>query len=426
MDFLSGINSSNLKSLNEIGAEYQNIIKKVVDQIPAKVRTVAGLSKWLTISHSNSQRILYILTCDSPLDVILHMPSIQGIQYFLLAIKSKDLKDDHSDILNDLNQKFANLFLELSTSHNQIKKNIRQYLEFSNEPIGKAQLSLKQSLLSSNSQIADASIESVIGINCSVINKKNPAFLSEVVIANRSGMKFGPRSGHFMQPFVGNEKNYLLKAPERLTDLHANDFKDRNTCQFLYQKYTSSMVDACFTGLSDSGNKLVYDFKNIGADNLIDICLGHFDRESERNPLQASSGQTNSGPTIHGIECRMPTKRLTLISLLDRELALNSIAIAGNYMTNFSAQEQSKNPEEVWSDRFSNEIVINMFDPTQSANIESEINSPVQELINSAAKLNGRSPDELIGYYITVEYPLWFTTYRMYFEYSNSLTTTDL
>jgi len=426
MDFLSGINSSNLKSLNEIGAEYQNIIKKVVDQIPAKVRTVAGLSKWLTISHSNSQRILYISTCDSPLDVILHMPSIQGIQYFLLAIKSKDLKDDHSDILNDLNQKFANLFLELSTSHNQIKKNIRQYLEFSNEPIGKAQLSLKQSLLSSNSQIADASIESVIGINCSVINKKNPGFLSEVVIANRSGMKFGPRSGHFMQPFVGNEKNYLLKAPERLTDLHANDFKDRNTCQFLYQKYTSSMVDACFTGLSDSGNKLVYDFKNIGADNLIDICLGHFDRESERNPLQASSGQTNSGPTIHGIECRMPTKRLTLISLLDRELALNSIAIAGNYMTNFSAQEQSKNPEEVWSDRFSNEIVINMFDPTQSANIESEINSPVQELINSAAKLNGRSPDELIGYYITVEYPLWFTTYRMYFEYSNSLTTTDL
>jgi len=426
MDFLSGINSSNLKSLNEIGAEYQNIIKKVVDQIPAKVRTVAGLSKWLTISHSNSQRILYILTCDSPLDVILHMPSIQGIQYFLLAIKSKDLQNDHSDGLNDLNQKFANLFLELNTSHNQIKKNIRQYLEFSNEPIGKAQLSLKQSLLNANSRIADASIDSVIGINCSVINKKNPAFLSEVVIANRSGMKFGPRSGHFMQPFVGNEKNYLLKAPELLTDLHDNDFKDRSTCQFLYQKYTSSMVDSCFAGLSDSGNKLVYDFKNIGANNLIDICLGHFDRESERNPLQASSGQTNSGPTIHGIECRMPTKRLTLISLLDRELALNSIAIAGNYMTNFSAQEQSKNPEEVWSDRFSNEIVINMFDPTQSASIESEINSPVQELINSAAKLNGRSPDELIGYYITVEYPLWFTTYRMYFEYSNSLTTTDL
>ncbi|KGJ95076.1 hypothetical protein [Colwellia psychrerythraea] len=426
MDFLSGINSSNLISLKDIGAEYQNIIKKIVDQIPVNVRTVAGLSKWLTISHSNSQRILYILTCASPLEVILHMPSIQGIQYFLLAIKSKSLTNDHSDDLNVLNQKFGNLLLELNTSHNQIKKNIRQYLEFSNEPIGKAQLALKQSLLSSNSRIADASIESVIGINCSVVNKKNPEFLSEVVIANRNGMKFGPRSSYFMQPFVGNEKNYLLETPELLTDLHDNDFENRSTGQFLYQKYTSSKVSSCFAGLSDSGNKLVYDFKNIDSDNLIDICLGHFDRESERNPLQTNSGQINSGPTIHGIECRMPTKRLTLISLMDRELALNSIAIAGNYMTNFSAQEQSKNPEEVWSDRFSNEIVINMFDPSQAAAIESEINYPVQELINSAAKLNGRTPDELIGYYITVEYPLWFTTYRMYFEYSNSLTTTDL
>ena len=407
------ITPKKLKTLERQGERYKSIIRKFISQLPTTARSVTGLGIWLNISRSNSQRMLQVLSAPNGLEVIQLMPSPQGLHKFVRAVIEKDPKAAHLIQLNQMIGQFEALLIDFGVSHNQLKMQLKEDKAFNQSLDPDENQNKRRTIFKLNSQLMDESLELSLGIDCSVVNLGNPDYLSEVVIASRQGITFGPRARPYIQPFVGNERNYRLSQPE---PIHSDRFcraAHTGPRQFLLTDYSTPDIETCFRGFGASGNKIIYDLKALsGGQKSLDISIGHIDPMSEPNPLTQ-----NLDITIHGVECRIPSRKIVLISLLDKQLATNSIAKAGNYTTSYAAQESGFYPEEIWSDRFSNQIQLETFIPGET-DLATKLNIPrLNPLLGATAKLNNRKLSDLIGYYIAVDYPLWFTTYRTYFEY---------
>ncbi|TQV84950.1 hypothetical protein [Aliikangiella coralliicola] len=407
------ITPKQLKTLERQGERYKSIIRKFINRLPSNARSVTGLGKWFNISRSNSQRVLQVLTSSDGLEVIQLMPSPQGLHKFVRAVIEKDPETPHLIQLNQMIGQFEALLIDFGISHNQLKVQLKEDKAFNRTLEPDENNSKRKTIFELNSQLIDESVTLNLGIDCSVINDSIPDYLSEVVLASRRGLKFGSRARPYIQPFVGNERNYQLNQPKLIRSEQLQHSAEKTSRQFLLTDYSSPNIESCFRGLGPDGNKIIYDIKEMSqGQHLLDITLSHIDPISEPNPLSQQHDIT-----IHGVECRNPSQKIVLISLLDKRLATNSIAKAGNYTTSYTAQESGFFPEEIWSDRFSNNIQLEIFNPGET-DLATKLQIPeLNLLLNATARANNRNLSDLVGYYIVVDYPLWFTTYRIYFEY---------
>ena len=114
---------------------------------------------------------------------------------------------------------------------------------------------------------------------------------------------------------------------------------------------------------------------------------------------------------------RSPAKRLVLVSLMERSLARASTVQCGSYPSSQKIHEYLHHPENLWSERFSEDPEIRLFRPDETALSGKLRMEHIDELIAFGFELLGMHSSQFDGYYIDVDFPLWLTCHRFYFEF---------
>ncbi len=423
-DFLS-LNDINL--IERQGERIKSQLRHFINLLPHKARTMGGLALWIGVSRSTSQRLIQVINPEySGSDVIAGLPSPQGFNQFLTAIESKPDNQEMMQALESAANTLHKLLTLFNCTHNQLKQRLKQHDYEQNANSKGLEEASAKSIYQMNCEIHQESIELSLGIDCVKVNSDDPQYLSEVVIANRRGVKLNENARPFVQSFVGNDKNYTINKPVVVTSSQIPGFDIKSHPQFLLADFSTPQIEELFIGHGKQGNCQIFDMArslsssinntqtpNEEADTSKAITLGHYDATSEFNPLQ-----TSKSVLIHGMECRYPTKRLLLISLLEKQLAIRSIAKTGNYSSNATAQEAGYLPEEIWNDRLTVKTTLESFDPWRTKLNQSFGVSGIDEMVENALHLNQLSRQECVGYYLLVDYPIWLTTHRIYFEFA--------
>ncbi len=409
------LTKSELSQLNRNGERIKSNVRSILQLVPNQSRTITGLTNWSGVNKSTCQRFIHALTKSaSGLDVLLMLPGIKGLHQ--LADSLNQLLDDEqlNEYFSQLIELYKDNVHEHARSHSQLKTMITSAIQAQQTSPEEANFEIRKQLYQANSELVGESIESSIGIQFLQVNKQDTDFLSEFIVTNRNQVVLKNSARPLIQTFVGNEgQAAVLSKPKALLSTGFDEFDTQHESTYLLQDYSHPRFSECFKGVGKLQNSLIYDHTSINLENkLFNATLGYFNPNAQHNPLT-----TDAYVNTHGAFCRSPTKRNLIISLIEKRLALHSIPKAGCYQTSVKIQETSHHSDEIWNDRLTGTPEITLFNPASSYFEKTLGLDHVGTLIEQCAEMLQVDLVDYLGYYIDIDYPIWLTTYRIYFDF---------
>ncbi len=181
----------------------------------------------------------------------------------------------------------------------------------------------------------------------------------------------------------------------------------------LFEDFSTPNIARCFAGIGSLGNNLIYNHLLEPIDGKkFDITLAFGETKTQGNPVKG-----NHKIICQSMNLRSPAKRGILLTMIEKDLDKHGTLHAGCYPASMKAQEAGQNPEELWSDRILDAPEIKLFNPdNENLNMKCGIED-FDELVSQAMTILDDDISNYVGYYVDVEYPLWLTTERFYFDF---------
>jgi hypothetical protein len=397
------------------GEHFKKILKETFEHIPRSAQSIAGMARWTGINKSSCQRLVQAVTkTTGGLDVIITLPGPSALEQF--NSKFKKLIDDQDCIENfqQLISEYQNLIFEFATSQSELKKLlIHSQAQGSANKDAYLKKQRKQAY-QTNREITGESVDLYIGLHFIRTNSEDPNYIDEIVVANRVGVELAKNARPFVQAFGGNQNEVRVDKPFLLTEDNISADYFGKEKDFLMADFSTPGIERCFAGIGSLGNNLIYNHSLPPIDGKkFDITIAYGEVKAQRNPSNSE----------HKILCqslmqRSPAKRIILLTLIEKQLDKDCHLNAGCYPSSMKAQEAANNPEELWSDRILDAPEVKLFNPEiEKMSVKCGLNH-FDELIEHSAALIGDDLNRYVGYYLDVDYPLWLTSQRFYFDFS--------
>jgi len=401
------LHQSNLSALSQLGKELRSALKVVINNFPTRMQSISGMSEHLKYNRSNCQRLLNAISKSKDgIEVICLLPGITSLMDFCeksaLYIEAEE------------NHKLYNLIEEFQK---QIRLNARSHSELKRLLSNNGEAHPKKSIIieeDKQARLYEAAKE-LIGISvdtlfCSYIlsnNTKNKKFLQETAMIS----KLGNTHKKFAPPFVQfythpHPNNFITPSLVTADSTTSNDGFSIG----IVDEYSSDGLFDAYASYSPSNSGIVFDDFS---DNKPFDATFLFDNPDElANPITHQSHCSSTSISI-----RNPTKQLVMLVFLDKSIDMRSTVNVGCYQGNQKVDDGHLKASDMWTERlpsFPDLKIANLLSP----NIASSSSLNIVELTDYQFNFAQLDKQNFVCYLMEINYPIWSSTYRIYFEHS--------
>ncbi|MFT4927790.1 MAG: hypothetical protein ACI8WB_003904 [Phenylobacterium sp.] len=408
-------NEVELAQVRRSGEHFKKILRETFEQLPRSARSIAGLARLTGVNKSTCQRLVQALTkSHDGVDVIVTLPGQTGLRQ--LSDVFAGLITDQESVQNfaQFVEQYEDLILQYASSQSELKRLLLKFQNKSTESFEAYQKKLKKSAFETNKEISGESVECYLGIHIYRVNPQDDSFIDELIVSNRSGIHLTKSARPFVQSYAGNLSKISIGDPVKLDSSNVAEQNLTVSSEYLLSEFSTPDIERCYAGVGNMKNTLIYNHTLAPIEcNQFDITLARMDVKAQPNPLTDA----------HKIICqgqlgRSPAKRLIMMSFMAKSLDKGCTIQSGCYPTSLAVHETDHQPEDLWSERFSDSPEIKVFTPAdQSLNNILKL-SHVDELVRQSFAFIQQDPQDFVGYFSDIEYPLWLTSHRLYFEFS--------
>lgn len=408
------LNEAEVAQIRRAGEHFKKVLRETFELFPRSARTIAGLARWTKINKSTCQRFVQALTKSSDgIDVIVTLPGISGLKQLEKTINQLLQKNEGLKSFTSMVAEYEDLILEFATSQSELKRSLQKFQNRSSRSFSSYNRKLKKDAYELNRELTGESVDTYVGAHFFRINKDDKNFLDEMIVSQKVGVELTKFARPFVQNFGGNLTAISINDPVTINSGNLDSFKRKESGEYLLEEFSSPGIENCYAGLGNLKDSLVYNhtLENNSLSNF-DIALAHYDYKTQPNPL------TDEHKIIcQSIMQRSPAKRLVLMALVDKWLDKGSDIQSGCYPASVRIHEKDHQPEDLWSERFTDVPEIKLFQPGDgSLSAKLRLNN-IDRLIDLGFELLDEEPSNFTGYFIETEYPLWLTSHRFYFKF---------
>ncbi|MFT5161967.1 MAG: hypothetical protein ACI9FJ_000535 [Alteromonadaceae bacterium] len=402
------LNENELIHLNRTGEQLKSALRNLISEMPSTAQSITGMAKWLQANKSTCQRLLNVMNkSHDGLEVIQLVPGIEGINQFIECAEAKGIDALLIQEAVKASETFKYDIQQYGRSHSQLK---RQLTELDNKPHGQYSMNEAQT----NRKMLYEASQQLLGESCglcfaSFIVRPNPtddSTYQELALVAKQQIDIKAQARPFMQYFSKDNLPFA-KDPKTFDEL------SRVVEKFdlgIVERFSSPDLKQAYSGYSRTSSSLV--FNNLSNIQIpFDATFLFNNPDGAANPLT-----TNATTSNHSIAVKMPTERLALLVFLDKRFDRRSTVSVGCYPNSMKIEREQHTLDEVWNDRFPEfpdlKIVNSLTSVTELSGIESA--DAMVDYLFDYAQL---SRDDFVCYMIDVQYPIWSSSYKIYFEF---------
>lgn len=400
------------KELSLIGREGERIkngLANLVEDFPNHAKTITGMSKWLAANKSTCQRMVETINkAVDGLEVIHSLPGPAGLKGFIDLAEEKSINPKLIDDARSVVQRFENLIYEYSRSHSALKKLIQESSSTSTEKAGSKKdnrLALHNSIQNITGESMDHSLFACILKE----NDKDSKYIQQYTLSYFEGCQSTESSRPVMFPVSPCEGGIELGKPEVISNLEekgsdlapASVIKELTSPAILDRADEFSYDDTWVVVPTPSDSKSSL---NIGV-------IKHYPKD-QLGPFHGGKKASCIGAHI-----RYPTKKLYIACFLEKKFAMRSVANAGIYSSGSQLHNMISSPDALWYDRFHDEAELVL--SSADADFNEKFDYPIaNDLIEQLFSMSQCNRDDYTCFLMRVDYPIWSTAYRIYFQYA--------
>ncbi len=395
--------------LNRTGENLKSVLRHLVQGFPQSAQTITGMSNWLDFNRSNCQRILNgINKSKDGKQVICYLPGIAGLQEFLTQVDKQSLE--------------AQLILEARNAVEvfdiQIKKYARSHAELkrliSNKPVTNsldknvlsAQEKREQHYLSSK-QLIGSSVDSLFSCYILKESDQNKRYLQEVAMISKQKVIRSKASPPFVQ-FYTRPHPEGFTAPQNITSTSRIELGRFHIG--VVDEYSSEGLLSAYASYSPSNSGIV--FNDLEGHESFDATFLFCNPDELANPLEHESKCSSTSISI-----KNPTKKLVMLVFLEKKLDMRSRVNVGCYSGNQKVEEGKLRSDDMWTERLSEFPELKVLHPdSPGAQINGSL--AIGEMSDYLFSFSNLNKKDFSCYLLEVDYPIWSSTYRIYFEHS--------
>ncbi|NTS77190.1 hypothetical protein HR060_09975 [Catenovulum sp. SM1970] len=402
------LSAVDLQAIHAVGKQLKEQLNQILLALPNHAKSIAGLTEYLSYNRSNAQRVIKASQCLDFKLVLTACPGVAALREFshLLQIKSLESLD-----LNELNQtidQMEQIIRQHARSHAELKRLLSA--QSSKKSSGKGRLAtsqLRKQHFEASSQLIGNQIEQMFTCHILTENRFNPDYLHEVAIVSKNGVRLGEQAPPFVQFYTHpNNDNFTGPARYKLDDrVKENQFEIG-----IIDAFSSDFFADSYTEYSTSNSGLV--FANLPREQAFNASFLFSNPDELVNPMSNESRCSSTSISI-----KNPTRHLAMMVFIEKSLDRQSNVNVGCYSGNQKVEEGKLKASEMWTEKLPGfpelKVLANGAPQMQSINaIE------VSDQIDFLFQFAGLNQADFACYLMTVDYPIWSSTYRIYFEHA--------
>jgi hypothetical protein len=400
---------NDLIHLNRTGEQLKSAIRNLIGEMPAQAQSIAGMAKWLNANKSTCQRMLNVMNKPQDgLDVIQLLPGFEGINQFIDCAQAQQIDSLLIQEARKASQSFNNDIQLFGRSHSQLKRKLAELKDPQQvhhsmseaENNRRAHFQASQQLLGESSDLTFATF-------IAQPNKRDDKHYHEFAIVSRQQVSIKKQARPFMQ-FYSKDALPFSTQPSNNIDTSAM------VEQFdlgIVDRFSSIDLREAYSGYSQASASLV--FSNMSnSENPFDATFLFNSPQEAENPLNSQFKTTT-----HSISIKIPAKRLVMLVFLDKRYDIRSTVNVGCYPASTQVERAKHTYDEIWNDRFPEFPDLKILNSLTSVSEKTGINK-ADDMIQYLFDYAQLSQDDFVCYMIDVNYPIWSSTYRIYFEFA--------
>lgn len=403
------LGENDLIHLNRTGEQLKSAVRNLIVQLPPHGQSINGMAKYLGADKSTCQRLLNVVNkSHDGIEVILLLPGIDGINQYIDCAETQSIDPTLIDAARKASKTFAKDIKTFSRSHSGLKRLLQAKEE---------QVEISYSLSAAEQNRADHfhASQRLLGESgeltfAAFIAQPNPRatqHYQEVALVSRQGVNIKTQARPFMQFY---SKECLPSDSQRAQKSAGVPLVDEFALGMV-DEFSSIDLREAYSGYSQETSSMV--FSNIKhEDQPFDATFLFNNPKESANPVDSQFKTT-----VHSISIKIPTKRLVMLVFLDKQLDKRSSVNVGCYPNSIVLERQRHTYDDIWNDRFPefpDLKIVNALNSIKELTAVENSDEMVQYLFDYA-KL---SREQFVCYMIDVNYPIWSSAYRIYFEFA--------
>lgn len=400
------------KELSLIGREGERIkngLANLVEDFPNHAKTITGMSKWLNANKSTCQRMVETINkAVDGLEVVNSLPGPAGLKGFIDLAEEKSINPKLVDEARAVVQRFENLIYEYSRSHSALKKLINESSSTSTERTG-SKRDARAALYEAAKLVTGESMESSFFACIIKENDHDSKYLQQFTLSYYEGCRASENSRPVMVPVAPGENTLDFEKPDVISQ--GEQKGDSLSHVSLIRELTSPSIIDHINDFTHGENWMVVPTET---DKNSETNIGVI-----KNYPKEQLGPFHGGKKAScvGAHTRYPTKNLYVMCFLDKKYAMRSVANAGIYSSGSQLINIISSPDALWFDRFHDEADLGLSGPNDD--FSQKLGYPMaNELVDELFSMSECNRDDYTCFLMQVEFPIWSTAYRMYFQYA--------
>ena len=392
--------------INRTGDNLKSVLRQILHLLPEAATSINGLSRWLEFNRSNCQRILDgVNKSKDGKHALCLFPGIAGLEEFVRKAQHKGVDSALLSEMSKAIEAFASVMAKYARSHAQLKRLLDNTEPKKRSSSGglSANEKREQHYLASK-QLVGASIDNLFSCYILRENELNTRYLHEVALIAKKGISRAIEAQPFIQ-FYSHPNSDDFTSPESIS-AKSSVVPGKFQVGVVEEYSTPGLIDA-YTGYSASNAGIV--FNNLPDTSPFDATFVFSNPDELSNPLNSESNCSSTSISI-----KTPTKKLTMLVFLEKKLAMQSLVNVGCYAGNQKVSEGNLRADDMWTEKlpeFPELKIVPLGAPLCENSVE------IQAMTDYLFNFSQLNPQAYSCYLLEVDYPVWSSTYRIYFEH---------
>lgn len=400
------LSSQQLSQLEQAGNQIRDGLQQLLLLSPPSARTISGMAKWLGYHKSNCQRILQAAQkSQHGLEVLCQLPGIASLEEFLQLLQQKALPQLVLTALEQQIRHWAELMALYFRSHADVKRTVAEALAATDTAQTPDRLWLRQQHFLSSKALIGSSIDVVFACYLLTESEKNPEFLQEIALISKKNFCRSVEAPPFVQFYTHPHPAHFTRP----LDITAASRMDTTQFQIgVVQPYSSPGFLAQYRSYSASNSGIVFADDGVP----LDATFLFSNPDELANPLNHQSRCSSTSISI-----KTPTKKLLMAVFLEKKIDMRSTVNVGCYSGNQKVEEGKLRPDDMWTELLPDYPELRILHAA-SAQATTMDDVPVADMTDFIFRFAGLNKADFICYFMAIDYPIWSSTYRIYFQHS--------
>lgn len=334
--------------------------------------------------------------------VLCLVPGYQAMREFLLKGKPY-IKRSTYQSANAAIESFNTIIKRHYQSHAKLKKLIEN-----NQPshLNASNVDKRKAFYHASKHLLGASVERLFSGHILQENSENAEFLHEIVMISKKGIERNKSAAPCVLYYTHPHPEDFNK-PDLITKqstVKGNTF----SIGIVDEHSTENLIDS-YVNFSPTNLGLAFDDLKDGVP--FDATFLFSNPDEIQNPLFEN---TQCSSTF--ISVKSPTQKLTMAIFLERKIDLQSSVNIGCYHSPEKVEDKKLRDSDAWTEHLPGDPelkLVNLDSPIRNSNISNEV-IELSDYMFSYANLDRKN---FVCYLMDVEYPIWSSTYRVYFDH---------